>query len=457
MKQRLGIAAALLGDPALLILDEPANGLDPQGVHEMRGLVGSLAHSGRTVLVSSHDLSELEQLCDWLVLIEGGRSRYQGPAAEFVDRTGGGLAVVPRARLATSTARPACSPTPATPSSRTTAGSSSATTTSPATTSPPRVNRAAHGAGIVLVELSPLRTSLEDRYLALVTTTDRKETRHDPHRPRRAAAPPAPPHHRRHRGGQRRVRRRRHARRVRRGQRRPAPPPPAAARRSPSSPPPAAAPRRSPSASSFVGFFVFVTFIALVATEFSGGTFRALLLRDPHRLRLIAGKLAGALIVAAGALASTELLSFGLSLALAPSKDIDTGAWFSLAGLGHGLGDYATALAGVTGWADLRHHARRDLPLGAAGARRRVRLGRSAREHRRRLLDDRLPGVPRPGPGGGHPGRHARDLAVPGPSSPASSTSASPPPPPPPSSPEGTSPHDHCTRYQPRRHRAHRL
>ena len=56
MKQRLGIAAALLGDPALLILDEPANGLDPQGVHEMRGLVGSLAHSGRTVLVSSHDL-----------------------------------------------------------------------------------------------------------------------------------------------------------------------------------------------------------------------------------------------------------------------------------------------------------------------------------------------------------------------------------------------------------------
>ena len=83
MKQRLGIAAALLGDPALLILDEPANGLDPQGVHEMRGLVGSLAHSGRTVLVSSHDLSELEQLCDWLVMIEAGRSLYQGPADEL--------------------------------------------------------------------------------------------------------------------------------------------------------------------------------------------------------------------------------------------------------------------------------------------------------------------------------------------------------------------------------------
>jgi len=103
--------------------------------------------------------------------------------------------------------------------------------------------------------------------------------------------------------------------------------------------------------SSFVGFFVFVTFIALVATEFSGGTYRALLLRDPHRLRLITGKLVGALAVAAGALALTELVSFGLSLALAPSKDIDTAAWWSLAGIGHALADYATVFAGVTGWA----------------------------------------------------------------------------------------------------------
>ena len=78
MKQRLGIAAALLGDPDLLILDEPANGLDPEGVREMRALIGELAGTGRTVLVSSHDLSELEQVCDWLVLIDTGRSLYQG-------------------------------------------------------------------------------------------------------------------------------------------------------------------------------------------------------------------------------------------------------------------------------------------------------------------------------------------------------------------------------------------
>ena len=85
MKQRLGIAAALLGDPDLLILDEPANGLDPQGVREMRALIGGLAGTGRTVLVSSHDLSELEQVCDWLVLIDTGRSLYQGPTGEFLD------------------------------------------------------------------------------------------------------------------------------------------------------------------------------------------------------------------------------------------------------------------------------------------------------------------------------------------------------------------------------------
>src|SRR6185295_9009591 len=96
MKQRLGIAAALLGDPDLLILDEPANGLDPEGVREMRALIGELAGTGRTVLVSSHDLSELEQVCDWLVLIDTGRSLYQGPTRDFLDAASGGLAVVPQ-------------------------------------------------------------------------------------------------------------------------------------------------------------------------------------------------------------------------------------------------------------------------------------------------------------------------------------------------------------------------
>jgi ABC-2 type transport system ATP-binding protein len=81
MKQRLGIAAALLGDPALLILDEPTNGLDPAGIHEMRDLIGTLAREDRTVLVSSHLLSEVEQICDWFIVIDQGRVVFQGPAA----------------------------------------------------------------------------------------------------------------------------------------------------------------------------------------------------------------------------------------------------------------------------------------------------------------------------------------------------------------------------------------
>lgn len=102
---------------------------------------------------------------------------------------------------------------------------------------------------------------------------------------------------------------------------------------------------------SFLGFFVFVTFIALIATEFSGGTFRALLLRNPHRLRVIIGKLVGILVVAAGVVALAEACTFALSLAIAPSKDVATGNWFSVAGVGDGLRNYATVLGGVAGWA----------------------------------------------------------------------------------------------------------
>ncbi|MCA1692926.1 MAG: ABC transporter ATP-binding protein, partial [Actinobacteria bacterium] len=75
MKQRLGIAAALLGEPSLLILDEPTNGLDPAGIREMRELLRSLASYGRTIFVSSHLLAEVEQVCDWLVVIEAGALR----------------------------------------------------------------------------------------------------------------------------------------------------------------------------------------------------------------------------------------------------------------------------------------------------------------------------------------------------------------------------------------------
>ena len=64
MRQRLGLAACLLGDPQLLILDEPMNGLDPAGMHEMRDMVRSLTDEGRTVMLSSHLLDEVERTCD---------------------------------------------------------------------------------------------------------------------------------------------------------------------------------------------------------------------------------------------------------------------------------------------------------------------------------------------------------------------------------------------------------
>jgi ABC-2 type transport system ATP-binding protein len=86
MKQRLGVAAALLPDPALLMLDEPTNGLDPAGIREMRGLLRRLADGGTTVFVSSHLLSEVEAICDDLVLIAAGRLRFQGSIGELLAR-----------------------------------------------------------------------------------------------------------------------------------------------------------------------------------------------------------------------------------------------------------------------------------------------------------------------------------------------------------------------------------
>jgi ABC-2 type transport system ATP-binding protein len=84
MAQRLGLAQALLGDPGTLILDEPANGLDPHGIHWLRDVLRSLAAEGRTVFVSSHLLSEMELMADRLVVVGRGRMIYHGDVAGFV-------------------------------------------------------------------------------------------------------------------------------------------------------------------------------------------------------------------------------------------------------------------------------------------------------------------------------------------------------------------------------------
>jgi len=85
MGQRLGIAAALLGDPHTLILDEPANGLDPQGIQWLRGLLGDLAGQGRSVFVSSHLLAEMALMADRLVVIGRGRLIASGPVEDFIE------------------------------------------------------------------------------------------------------------------------------------------------------------------------------------------------------------------------------------------------------------------------------------------------------------------------------------------------------------------------------------
>jgi ABC-2 type transport system ATP-binding protein len=85
MRQRLGLAAALLGDPELLVLDEPGNGLDPAGVHWLRGFLRRFAEQGRTVLVSSHLLAEAAQTVDHVVIIDHGRLLARGRLDELTD------------------------------------------------------------------------------------------------------------------------------------------------------------------------------------------------------------------------------------------------------------------------------------------------------------------------------------------------------------------------------------
>ena len=83
MRQRLGIAAALLGDPEVLLLDEPANGLDPAGIAWLRGLLRGLAAEGRTIVLASHLLSEITQTVDHVLIVSAGQLRFAGPLCDI--------------------------------------------------------------------------------------------------------------------------------------------------------------------------------------------------------------------------------------------------------------------------------------------------------------------------------------------------------------------------------------
>ena len=167
MKQRLGIAAALLGDPALLVLDEPANGLDPVGMSEMRDLLGRLAAENRTVLVSSHILNELEQVSDWLLIIDRGRLVYAGEAKGFAARAQTEIILGPSLDDQLLMLADVVS------SAGLVAGRDGDHLVVAANGHDPRVlaaslNEAASSAGIVLAELHVRRPSLEANYFRLL-------------------------------------------------------------------------------------------------------------------------------------------------------------------------------------------------------------------------------------------------------------------------------------------------
>ena len=88
MKQRLAIASALLNDPEILILDEPTNGLDPQGIHQIREIIKKIAAQGTTILLASHLLDEVEKVCSHVVILRKGEKLYSGPVDEMLTSYG---------------------------------------------------------------------------------------------------------------------------------------------------------------------------------------------------------------------------------------------------------------------------------------------------------------------------------------------------------------------------------
>jgi len=164
MRQRLGLAHALLGDPEILILDEPANGLDPEGIFWMRGLLRDFADAGGTVLLSSHLLREVEAVADQLVVIGSGRIVAQGSKAELLAATGTMVRALDPGALAVVLKRIGLTGT------KTTDGGvvvqASAET----------IGRAAADAGLVLLELRPAGSGgLEQMFLTLTAGDSVKE------------------------------------------------------------------------------------------------------------------------------------------------------------------------------------------------------------------------------------------------------------------------------------------
>jgi ABC-type multidrug transport system ATPase subunit len=161
MRQRLALATALLGDPSVLVLDEPANGLDPEGIHWLRGFLRHLAHGeGRTVLVSSHLLAEMEQTADRVVIVGAGRLVREGSLGELRSGARGSGAVLVRSpeagRLAEVLGAAGFAVAPSEDGRVTVTG-----------TTPDAVGAQAFRAGVELHELRAETSGLEELYFRL--------------------------------------------------------------------------------------------------------------------------------------------------------------------------------------------------------------------------------------------------------------------------------------------------
>jgi ABC-2 type transport system ATP-binding protein len=160
MRQRLGIAAAMLGDPGVLILDEPANGLDPEGIRWMRELLRGLAAEGRTILVSSHLLSEMQTLADDVVIVAAGRLVSHGSVADLISAMPGSdrvEALTPEPeKLAAALQRLGASVSTSCPGSLLISGADAVT-----------VGNAALAIGVALHQLRTEQPDLEDAFLEL--------------------------------------------------------------------------------------------------------------------------------------------------------------------------------------------------------------------------------------------------------------------------------------------------
>ncbi|MGI8612842.1 MAG: ABC transporter ATP-binding protein [Nocardioidaceae bacterium] len=164
MRQRLGIAHALLGEPRVLVLDEPANGLDPAGIHWMRGLLQGFAQGGGTVLLSSHLLHEVEVIADQLVVIGRGRIVAQGTKQELLAGAGTLVRSVDDSALARALATADIAHDPTSRGGFRTSAD------------PEQVGRAAAAAGVALVELRPAEgAGLEEMFLQLTADDAREE------------------------------------------------------------------------------------------------------------------------------------------------------------------------------------------------------------------------------------------------------------------------------------------